>query len=402
MVSLSYSTFTSILLQDCNTYEVTKEDICKTLLGSFVDINNYPDAFSSQGLSKILKGDREILKEIVNNSNKSKYRETFKADFKDLIFPIIKVDLYNDLRDKYRNLIAFDESISDSDKSRFYDELSDANLLPGLCDLFLYAIQKPNKKAVCLLNKESDISLFEEVNHRCPLCNEKLVINNRNSFLYRFSIVHIYPVYLSGDKKTSFDSFRYKNPDDLNSDKNRICLCDRCAYKYLLNPTITIYDKLYRIKKKYLKNSDIDEITMDVQINDKISKVLTGLKTADPSSYDFNKFKFSPVNVHKKIKPDNQILLNTISSDVSMFYQYIRERLSVLDDEGKSFNLIATQIKVCFQELDLKNLSQEDIFYGLVKWIMDDQVLDNNYCDAVRIVISYFVQNCEVFYEISE
>jgi hypothetical protein len=56
--------------------------------------------------------------------------------------------------------------------------------------------------------------------------------------------------------------------------------------------------------------------------------------------------------------------------------------------------LIATQVKVFYLKAMDKNANQEDFFNYLVEWL-DKKTLVSKYASST--VISYFVQNCEVF-----
>lgn len=49
-----------------------------------------------------------------------------------------------------------------------------------------------------------------------------------------------------------------------------------------------------------------------------------------------------------------------------------------------------------------KSKSQETIYYDIVEWLMHKLSLSNDYRTACEIVVAFFVQNCEVFDEISK
>ena len=61
---------------------------------------------------------------------------------------------------------------------------------------------------------------------------------------------------------------------------------------------------------------------------------------------------------------------------------------------------LSLQIKSCFIKLDALSDNKADIFDELVAWVMRKTLSTSN--DACEAVVSFFVQNCEVFHEITE
>ena len=76
-----------------------------------------------------------------------------------------------------------------------------------------------------------------------------------------------------------------------------------------------------------------------------------------------------------------------------LFKQY--ERLGLL-----RFNKIKNEISQCFESLDEQDLNQQEIFDAMVQWLQKQSKCKN--LPACGIIIAFFVQNCEVFYEIAE
>ena len=76
-----------------------------------------------------------------------------------------------------------------------------------------------------------------------------------------------------------------------------------------------------------------------------------------------------------------------------LFKQY--ERLGLL-----RFNKIKNEISQCVENLDEQDLNQQEIFDAMVQWLQKQSKCKNLH--ACEIIIAFFVQNCEVFYEIAE
>ena len=72
------------------------------------------------------------------------------------------------------------------------------------------------------------------------------------------------------------------------------------------------------------------------------------------------------------------------------------------DMDGKNGfhqNILAEQIRSCFIKMNDKTQDKELIFQHLVQWIKTKTC--STYDSACEAVVSFFVQNCEVFYEIT-
>ena len=74
-----------------------------------------------------------------------------------------------------------------------------------------------------------------------------------------------------------------------------------------------------------------------------------------------------------------------------------------MDRDGTGdFNLIASEVKLAYQKLDNGLLSQDEIVNGLSEWIKNKSGVGSKNMRACHIVVAFFIQNCEVFREISK
>ena len=68
--------------------------------------------------------------------------------------------------------------------------------------------------------------------------------------------------------------------------------------------------------------------------------------------------------------------------------------------DGFRLDALSLQIKCCFIKMEGISENKSDIFDHLVDWIKSKTRSTSK--DACEAVISFFVQNCEVFHEITE
>lgn len=77
------------------------------------------------------------------------------------------------------------------------------------------------------------------------------------------------------------------------------------------------------------------------------------------------------------------------------YYSYIEK---VFRDSNANFDVIASQIKASSKMLESSGLSQKEVISQLSEWIRHQAGLGDDAELASNIVVSFFVQNCEVFH----
>lgn len=200
--------------------------------------------------------------------------------------------------------------------------------------------------------------------------------------------------------KNEFDLIKPK-PIDPDDKINKVCLCDVCSTDYLFNPTLATYDKLIRIKEHYLSKPSLSPIANRV-IDEQIIDVLNKLKKTSPTNPILTASRMKPLELANKIPSDNFLLLKAIKDDNDAYFYYIKDHLSIMEEYSSTFEIIASDIHSSFLVLNKKGLDHDEIYNQLINWILTKLLLPQNYYNAVHIIISFFVQNCEVFNEITE
>lgn len=126
--------------------------------------------------------------------------------------------------------------------------------------------------------------------------------------------------------------------------------------------------------------------------------VLEKLLTLEES--ELADLSFEPLHVKQKL--EEGVLRRKVLNYVSMYYETLKLQLRELDNKRSSTSgIIATQFKLAF--LKRKSFSlvldKEQIFDGLVEWVQSKVGGSRAACEAI---VSYYVQDCEVFDAISE
>lgn len=248
---------------------------------------------------------------------------------------------------------------------------------------------------------EAQLRLYlKEVNFHCPLCGKVLQSKKqKKESQKKFEIAHIYP------NKPTYEQYSELNGLErlginCESIENKIALCTTCHKEQDHHTTKDEYLRLLNIKKSLINQIDIREILDQMQVEDDIKEIINKLSKVE--DFEIVELKYDPVEIKNKIRDDFPLLKRKVKHNVTDFYPFIFEEFKKNDNKNNTNNyeVICSQIKAAY--IKIKNMSddQSAIFNMMVAWLMNKTLELKN--EACEIVISYFIQNCEVFDEITK
>jgi hypothetical protein len=238
-----------------------------------------------------------------------------------------------------------------------------------------------------------EVMYLREVDFSCPLCGKKLFGKSKKEKI--FEIAHIFPHSPTLTEKIILNGVELLG-NDSESFENKIALCKICHRKYDNGKTIEEYNRLVELKKKLFSIQKSNDKLSLQYLEDEIIKVLKSVSLiTDEQLAEINEFK--ALRIDNKIYQKYTLLRRKVKRYVSDYYLFIEGALRNLDVEGKKFKLIASQFRTAYLSCDTDN--QDDIFNRLVRWVKAKNVLLDE--DACAIVVSFFIQNCEVYDEIT-
>lgn len=182
--------------------------------------------------------------------------------------------------------------------------------------------------------------------------------------------------------------------------ENLIAVCHDCFQKYTLSHTKAEKKSLKAIKKLQMDARSTRQTLDDIAISKGIELVIENLSNAKPS--ELKDLTYDPVSVSEKIDEDNcYFLVSDIKNNVARYYNYIEKTMRNLSMKNVySDDLIRAQMKESYKQLASNHtLTPEQIFSELSKRIQRITKQDIRFC---YIVVSYFVQSCEVFNAITK
>lgn len=250
------------------------------------------------------------------------------------------------------------------------------------------------------ITKNMDHAYLLEVGGLCPLCGKNLLAAKGNSKTKLYEIAHIYPNSpLPEQTKELYGIDRLGiSCEDF---ENKIALCKDCHGIYDDHVTKAEYISLVDVKKRLMSLYNAKVSTSHQSLEDEIIIVINSLNTIDEGTIQKLKLKYNGVEIADKFESSYMILKNKIEAYTCSYYFFIKEIFQNIEQTDKvHFNIIASEIKISFLKCEKELANKSEIFYSLVSWLQSQT--NGASTEACEVVISFFVQNCEVFHEITK
>jgi len=239
-----------------------------------------------------------------------------------------------------------------------------------------------------------DRELFAEVDGKCPLCGDSLVSEKNGRRVAVYDRAHIFPHSPTTAQLQAFKGI--PQPSDVESPENIILLCKRCHKLQDDETTAADLLRLYSLKQEKFGAYRASQEISRIGIEPELKLVLDRLSIINDS--DLVDLSFSPLAVKRKIETGE--LQRKVLWCVTTYYETLKRLFQELDNRRSStFERIAIQVKQAFlkQERESLFLDKGQVFDVLVEWIQSKSSGSRAACEAI---VSYFVQDCEVFREI--
>ena len=232
------------------------------------------------------------------------------------------------------------------------------------------------------LKKKYGVNLLTEVDNRCPYdgCFKYLTIGSSDqSMSFDYTIVRINP---SITKDTT---------------DNLIALCPECARGYQHHLTAEKQARLENIKLRLLAYKDaMDTISAEKLVSgiEQVIRKIPNIPLERVIGLNYN-----PTEILKKIDKKDHVLFMKINNYVMHYYLEVADLFKIIKDEnGFNFGKFSCLVKLKYIEIRDTGVSQARAFQALVDWLSISTNEDREPCE---VIISYFVQKCEVYDAIS-
>lgn len=245
--------------------------------------------------------------------------------------------------------------------------------------------------------ENENIHLLSQTNGLCPLSCDKPLLRQKNGKKYKaYQLAHIYPLnpileevkLLENEERLSVDP---------NDEDNIIPLCNNCHSKFDNPRTVEEYRELLSIKKKLIDAEATKRLWQNYSIEQKIIEILDFLAT-DPEDPNQNggDIVFNPTIADEKFDRSVPPLdKRKIKANITNYFIIVKRKLALMDQETPGVpDLISSQVKVFYKKLMAEGSSKIDAYNSVVDWLKNKTRTSSR--EPVEIVVSFFVQNCEV------
>lgn len=250
------------------------------------------------------------------------------------------------------------------------------------------------------------LALFvNEVGGFCPLCSPpKKLTYRRDGTPSNFTTIQIFPDDLSPEEKPDFVAAIGDEPESHDAFENRIAVCRDCADRHhtLFGYDVEEAKRLKAVKESFAKKRKAQQEAYSSELGTQINEVLDAVRTKrvfDLPEDEEVDLTYDPVMVCRKI-PTDEDLCDKVTRMAVKHYDKIRLHFFYLDkaQEG-TFDETCDQVKKAYRIFarQIGHQNQEEIFNQMVRWLNEKTFNSDKYITACEIVISFFVQNCEVF-----
>ena len=283
-----------------------------------------------------------------------------------------------------------------ADDFRPYDSTADeSNIASKLAAVFIEIIrtaaglvkqtelekQKLQHTEAELKNRYGDY-LINETSHLCPFlgCGRSLIITNSGKAKSSYNVGLI-------DKK--------KAP----TVENLLALCPRCYAIYSIDDNEKICKELKGVKKILAAHQQNIQLLDDLPLEKGIVGVISKVKKLKEK--DLSNASLDPKEIKQKLKPtDDMALYVTVNAYVTTYYIKLREIMMNADKRGDiDYDEVQDQIHAIYKRLKKANKSKVEIFNEIAQKLHNLSLQEDIFC---QIVVSYFIQSCEVFDAITQ
>ncbi|WP_277035137.1 ABC-three component system protein [Propionimicrobium lymphophilum] len=358
------------------------------LLPCVVSAKGKPLHISDAVASNWFNQDTELNSAIVGRIHKGDLDQLALTEFQGICKELIKYKV-NDLLYDLSVLIENDPTVSPEQRQNLLGYCSKDHLAVFLAATFLYACCQPNKLRTENLDANDGMLVVAEGNV-CRICaKQSLTKPDGSGTIPLFEAIDL--------------------PREAGSDEIiRVLVCAKCAKSKQFKKPATdkeppIWDKLRELHETYELVWRLDEVYESNNLHKTIADVVEQL-VERPTDETLNLYKpedWEAKTVEKKIQKENWGLKEQIKSLADSFYFHVSTLFEDLDDGGKRrFERIRNQVAGCYMEAAEITDNQPLIFTRTCHWIARQAGVAKD-SHAALIVAAFFVQNCEVFDEVS-
>lgn len=404
MKKLCFGSFATVLVK-CKAPTTTQKQLVGTML---LSVNDVYDICDDDGGTSALTLGHVNLSDNVTVYAKDAKPETVSAYFKKKILPLLDLNRRTTMILALKDIIAHDSEITDDRELELVNKLTKADIVTRdtfvfedfLAGLFLYiAIYTSNNKREKVVREITDTYI--------------------KSFDTRRNEISFVPSYGIGNMDILAEASADARAINLMAEEEGRCPC--CARPLSADQTILIKlgggtdyllcsacaptvqnspekkAELIELKTALLNRATAMDAVASNRLPDDIRELITIISTGEPITE--SELRMSPLRVEQKIA-DKLLLRKVKGYVIDGMYEMVNEAIEQLAASNRlNVRQFERSIKRMYEDAEDSISGQSEIFKSLVNYLFAKS--GQKSYEACEILISYFVQRCEVFHEIT-
>lgn len=243
--------------------------------------------------------------------------------------------------------------------------------------------------------------LYNQAHGLCPKCQRPLQYGRGVDEREIFQAAHIYSLNPHVNEIRELEK-EERISDDVNALENFIPLCPNCHWEFDHPKTAAKYREILDLRKKMLDEASNRGKYHKYEIEDEIRDIVRSL-VAGAEPENLLELNYNALHVREKLpgKFDHALLFQ-IESNVKSFYRYVAKELECAENANPGTSeLVASQMKTAYLDFAKDSYFCESVFEALTDWIAKKTGGGHSKA-AAGIVVSYFIQECEVFSRVTK
>lgn len=240
---------------------------------------------------------------------------------------------------------------------------------------------------------------LEEIDFLCPICGKHLYRRGELKLNKDYQIAHIFP-----NKPTERD---FKQLDGVElfgecseSYENKIATCKDCHWDFDQNKTKEKYYDLLNKKKSKMANRIVKVEASHLVIEQELFETIRKVALFTPEDIKDLSLSYDALHISQKIDNSDLLLRNEIESNVRMYFTPIDEFFrNLCSTTNSDIELAASSVRQTYLKCKKYGMDKKLTYEIICNWLSS-----KTSCSKViaRIIVSYFVQHCEVYDKLSE
>lgn len=190
-----------------------------------------------------------------------------------------------------------------------------------------------------------------------------------------------------------------ENASNKDNISNLAVMCPECAMKYRSGHSTEIEEEVKERKRFFLQDFNSQNRLSEIKLTKGAELLFRNIKNLS-TNIVVEYPETEPTDIKNKIKPEYNFLVYVIAPLSSSYFKIIEDIQKDLEmEEVFVFNDFKDLVHSAYRAESRRIENQSDIFENLAQWLRDATNVEISICKAV---LSYFVQICEVFDDLSK